>query len=183
MLLERLRDGDQSALDRLLPMLYQELRGIAKYQLRGERSDHTLSATALVHEAYLKLRKQRQIGAEDRVQFLSIAGNTMRRVLVDSARSRKRHKRGGGEAAIPLQEIEAFLSEEEADEVLALDDALKRLASANERGAQVVEHRFFGGLTIEETASFLGLSIKTVQRDWIAARAWLRKEVRRDLGA
>ena len=180
--LEQLRSGEESALDELIPLLYKELRAMAQRHLQHERLDHTLSATALVHEAYLRLSKQQQIRAADRVQFLGIAGRTMRRVLVDWARTKKRAKRGGGKAPVPLHEVEQLLSDVEAEELLALDDALSRLAQASERGAQVVEHRFFAGLTLEETATLLGVSMKTVQRDWIAARAWLRKEVEKDLG-
>jgi RNA polymerase sigma factor (TIGR02999 family) len=180
--LERLREGDARALDCLVPILYEDLRQIARKQLRAERREHTLGATALVNEAYLRLAAQERLNAADRTTFFAIAGRTMRRVLVDYARTRKRLKRGGGEAPIPLAEAESFLSVEEADEVLALNDALDRLAAVNERGALVVQHRFFAGLTLEETAELLGVSSKTVQRDWLAARAWLRKEVHRDIG-
>lgn len=179
--LRRLRTGDRQALDRLIPLLYAELRGMARRRLRNERTGHTLDTTALVNEAYLKLLQHHKIEAADRVQFFAVAGNTMRRILVDYARTRKRQKRGGGQAPIPLEEVEAFLSDEQAEEVLALDEALERLAAANPRGAQVVEHRFYAGLTLEETASLLEVSAKTVQRDWIAARAWLRKEISRAL--
>jgi len=175
--LERLREGDPDALDSVIPLLYKELRSIAGRQLRRERSDHTLSATALVHEAYFRMARQDSIRAGDRVQFLAIAGNTMRRILVDWARSKKRLKRGSGAAHVPLDEVQEFLSDEEAAEVIAIDAALDRLAEINERGAKVIEHRFFGGLSQEQTAEVLGVSAKTVQRDWIAARAWLRKEV------
>lgn len=179
--IQRLGAGDPRALEAVIPLLYNELRAVAGHQLKLERADHTLSATALVHEAWFRLARQRRIAAEDRLQFLSIAGHTMRRVLVDWARSKKRAKRGGGQADLPLDEVEPFLTVEEADELLALDEALERLAAVNERGAKVVEHRFFAGLSQDETAEALGISPKTVQRDWIAARAWLRKEVQRDL--
>jgi RNA polymerase sigma factor (TIGR02999 family) len=180
--LRRLREGDAGALDELLPLLYDELRAVARHQLRSERAGHTLSATALVHEAYLRMSKDERIRADDRTQFLALAGNAMRRVLVDWARHRKRHKRGGGAPHVPLDEASA-LSDREADEVLALDDALERLTAVNPRGAKVVEHRFFAGLSLEETATLLGVSTKTVRRDWLAARAWLRKEVRGGLGS
>lgn len=179
--LERLREGDDRALDELIPLVYRELRALAQSQLNFERTDHTLSATGLVHEVYLRLSKQQQIRAEDRLQFLGIAGTTMRRVLVDWARGKKRVKRGSGVPNVPLDEAVGFLSEEEAVEVLALNDALGRLAAVNERGAKVVEHRFFAGLTAEETGALLGVSGKTVQRDWVVARAWLRKEVALEL--
>lgn len=179
--LEQLRSGDDTALHELVPLLYGELRRVAQSHLRYERADHTLSATALVHEAYLRLSKQRRIRAEDRVQFLGVAGGTMRRILVDWARAKKREKRGGGVPTVPLEEADEALTEEEAEEVLALDDALSRLSAASERGAKVVECRFFAGLSVEETAALLEVSSRTVQREWTAARAWLRKEIDRDL--
>ena len=180
-LLGRVSDGDHEALDRVVRLLYDELRAMARHRLEGERSGHTLSATALVNEVYLKLAQHRRINARDRAQFFAVAATTMRRVLVDYARAKRRHKRGGGEPHVPLDEVEPFLSDAEADEVLALDDALNRLAEINPRGAEVVQQRFYAGLSLEETAELLGVSAKTVQRDWTAARAWLRKEVARDL--
>lgn len=180
--LRKLKSGDGEALDELVPALYEEMRRLAQGRLRGERQDLTLSTTALVHEAYLKLRQQRKIDSEGRTQFLAVAGVTMRRILVDYARSRRRDKRGGGVRPVPLDDVEPFLTDSEADEVLALDEALERLVEINPRGAQVVVHRFFTGLSLEESAEVLGVSSKTVQRDWLAARAWLRKEVALDLG-
>ena len=168
--------------DELVPQLYEELRRLARAHLRRERPGHTLGTTALVHEAYVRLAGQAGLSADDRTRFFAIASNTMRRVLVDYARERRRIKRGGGAAAVPLDDVEPFLSEEEADELLALDDALDRLATLDPRAASVVQHRFFGGFTLEETASLLDVSLKTVQRDWVAASAWLRKEVALDLG-
>lgn len=150
---------------------------MAHGRMRGERSDHTLSTTALVNETYLKLRRERRINAADRSQFLAAAGNTMRRILVDHARARTREKRGGGERPISLDAAEPFLAVEKAEEIVALDDALRVLESVNPRGVEVVVHRVFSGLTSDETAKVLGVSSKTVQRSWIAARAWLRKEV------
>lgn len=181
--LERLKGGDQDALDRLLPLVYDELRAVAGYYMRDERGEHTLSATALVHEAYLRMVKQRRIRVEDRSQFLSVAATMMRRVLVDWARAKKREKRGGGQVPVPLESVENLLTDEEVDEVIALDDALDRLAKLNPRGSRVVEQRFFGGLEVEEIAALEGMSARTVRRDWVAARAWLRKEVERDLEA
>jgi RNA polymerase sigma factor (TIGR02999 family) len=180
--LQRLREGDEAALDRLVPLVYDDLRGLARKQLRGERPGHTLLTTDLVNEAYLRLVGQRELRASDRPQFFAIVATTMRRILVDYARTRKRLKRGGGQVPIPLEEAEQFLTEQEADEVLALDGALERLAVLEPRAVQVVQCRFYSGLTLEETALALGISIKTVQRDWIAARAWLRKEIAHDLG-
>ena len=175
--LGRLRDGDAAALDELVPLVYDDLRMIARKQLRGERPDHTLVTSDLIGEVYLRLVEQSQLRAEDRPQFFAIAATTMRRILVDYARTRKRLKRGGGVQPIPLEEAERFLSSEEADEVLALDEALDRLAALTPRAAQVVQCRFYSGLTIDETAQALDVSVKTVQRDWVAAQAWLRKEV------
>ena len=180
--LGRLDSGDPEALDRVVRLLYDELRGLARNRLRSERAGHTLSATALVNEAYLRLARQHRIPAGSRTQFFGVAARTMRRVLVDYARTRKRLKRGGDSEPIPLEEVEPFLSEEEADEILSLEDALGRLAAGNPRAAEIVELRFFSGLTVEEIAQQKGVSGKTVQRDWITARAWLRKEVARDLG-
>jgi len=175
--LERLRQGDDEALEGLIPLLYDDLRRLAGSWLRGERAGHTLTPTALVHETYLRLLDQRRVGASDRTQFLAAAGTMMRRILVDYARTRKREKRGGGQQPMALHEVEEFLAVEEAEEVIALDQALDELAAANPRGAKVVECRFFAGLDVEQTAELLAVSTKTVQRDWIAARAWLRHQV------
>ena len=175
--LDALRAGDSAALDEIVRVLYDELRALARSRLRAERPEHTLSATALVNEAYLKLAAHDRIGAASRTQFMAVAANTMRRILVDYARTRKRHKRGGGETAIPLEEVEPFLTEGEADEILALDEAIARLAERNPRAAEVVEQRFYAGLSIQEIAQVLGVSDRTVRRDWLVARAWLRKEV------
>ncbi len=180
--LRQMSDGDSAALDRVVGLLYDELRAMARSRLADERKGHTLSATAVVNEVYLKLARQHRIAAPDRTRFLAVAANTMRRVLVDYARTRRRAKRGGGEAHVPLEDAEHLvLSDTEADEVLALDAALTRLAEINPRGAEVVQQRFYAGLSLEDTAALLGVSTKTIQRDWIAARAWLRKEVAREL--
>jgi RNA polymerase sigma factor (TIGR02999 family) len=172
---------DERQIDEVLPRLYEELRALAHLHMRRERTGHTLATTALVHEAWLRLAGQERVRPEDTSRFFAIASNTMRRVLVEHARHRGRAKRGSGDIAVPLDEAESFLSETEAEELVALDDALERLAIADPRASQVVVHRFFGGLSAEETAGLLGVSTKTVQRDWLAARAWLRKEVARDL--
>ncbi len=168
--------------DALAPQLYQELKVLAHAQLRREADGHTLGTTALVHEAWLRISASEALPPDESTQFFAIASTTMRRVLVDHARRIRADKRGSGVVAESLEAVEAFLSTEEADEMLALDDALERLTVANPRAAQVVEMRFFGGLTETETADALAVSPKTVQRDWTAARAWLRKEVSRDLG-
>jgi RNA polymerase sigma factor (TIGR02999 family) len=153
---------------------------LARQRLRSERAEHTLDTAALVHEAYFRLLEQRRIEATCRSDFFAAASRTMRRVLVDYARARNRQKRGGGEVRVPLEEVEPFLSERASDEALALDEALGRLELANPRAARVVELRFFGGLTLDEIGEMLGVAEKTARRDWQAARAWLRKEVRRD---
>ena len=175
--LDRLQDGDSAALDEVVRLLYDELRILARARLNAERPEHTLSATALVNEAYLKLAAHDRIGADSRTRFMAVAATTMRRILVDYARTSKRQKRGGGEVPVPLDEVEPFLSDTEAEEVLALDEALSRLAGHNPRAAEVVEQRFYGGLTLEEIAVLLGVTERTVRRDWVVARAWLRKEV------
>jgi RNA polymerase sigma factor (TIGR02999 family) len=179
--LRRMSEGDPAALDRVVGLLYDELRAMARNRLSAERAGHTLSATAVVNEVYLKLARHHRISAPDRTRFLAVAATTMRRVLVDHARGRRRHKRGGGEPNVPLDQVEHLLTDDEAEEILALDGALTRLAEINPRGAEVVQQRFYAGLSLEETAELLGVSTKTVQRDWIAARAWLRKEVAREL--
>jgi RNA polymerase sigma factor (TIGR02999 family) len=179
-LLRSLRQGDPHALDRLLPLVYDELRALARSHLRRERAHHTLGATALVHEAYIRLAAREQLTAEDRAHFFAIAAQAMRRVLIDHARARKRKKRGSGQEAEPL-EPDLLLTDQVADELVLLDAALDKLAQANERAARVVEQRFFAGLTLDETARALGVSLKTVQRDWTLARAWLRREIGGDL--
>jgi len=169
--------GDADALDRIVPLVYNALRQVARGQLRGEAQQPlTLSATALVHETYLRLLQQRQIQAVDRNSFLAIAGLTMRRILVDHARKRRRLKRGSDVIVSALEDdgdAPALLSDTEVDEVLALD----HLGAADPRAVQIVELRVFTGLTLEETAEALAISMKTVQRTWLVARAFLRKEV------
>lgn len=181
--LARLRSGDARALDQLLPLVYDELRALAGAQLRNERTGHTLGATALVHEAYVRLAERDRLAPRDRSHFFAMAAQSMRRVLVDHARARRRQKRGMGVVAVPLEQVEDLVGDQAADELIALDDALNRLAQASPRAALVVERRFFAGLTLEETAESLETSLKTVQRDWIVARAWLRKEIEGDLAA
>lgn len=180
--LDRLRAGDASALDHVMPLVYDELRAAARRQLRAEGREHTLTPTALVHEVYLRLLQQRIIDADHRAGLLGIAARTMRRVLVDHARRRLAAKRGQGQVPVPIDDLDLPMSDGEAEEVLALEGALERLAALDERAAHVVECRFFGGLSVEETAELLGVSTKTVQRTWVAARAWLRKEVSAELG-
>jgi RNA polymerase sigma factor (TIGR02999 family) len=178
--LARLRAGAPNALDQILPLMYDELKIVARAQLGREDVGHTLGPTALVHEAYIRLADREKLAPADRRHFFAIASQAMRRVLIDHARARKRKKRGLGKVAEPLDEIEALLTDSSADELVSLDEALDRLAEAKPRAAKIVELRFFGGLTLEETGESLGVSLKTVQRDWLLARAWLRKEIDAD---
>lgn len=180
-LLFRLREGDRGALDRVVSALYSELRQLARQRLHGEWGTRPMKTTELVHEAYLRLLGQRKLSVEDRAGFFAAAANTMRRILVDAARTRRRVKRGGGGSDVPLEDAAWLASEREAEELLLLDRALERLGTIHPRGAQVVTHRYFAGLDLEESAALLGVSTKTVRRDWIAARAWLRKELLREL--
>jgi RNA polymerase sigma factor (TIGR02999 family) len=177
--LERLQAGEPQALERLVPLVYDELRLVARRQLSRESRQHTLSATALVHEVYMRLVRQRRIDASDRETFLAVAAGAMRRILVDHARRRQRLKRGGGDAAdlLDADAVPAILADQEIDEVLAVDRLLTRLNELDARAARVVEYRIFAGLTLEETAAALDTSVRTVQRSWGAARAWLRKEM------
>ena len=173
-------DAPRSA-DQWVVQLYDDLRVLAHAHLRRERTGHTLSTTGLVNEAYLRLAQQHSLDGLERAEFFRAASATMRRVLVDCARTRLRAKRGGGAEMVALDDVEAFLSVEEAEEFVSLDDALDRLRTVNPRGADVVQCRFFAGLSLEDTAAVLGVSAKTVQRDWLIARAWLTKEVAGDL--
>jgi RNA polymerase sigma factor (TIGR02999 family) len=177
--LTRLRAGEPGALDRLVPLVYHELRAVARRQLSREVRAPTVSATTLVHEVYVRLLHQRTIDAQDRDTFFAVAAQTMRRILVDHARRRRRLKRGGRVGIVPLnaEHENALLTDNEIEEVLAVDSALARLAGLDERAARVVECRVFAGLTLEETAAVMGTSVKTVQRSWTTARAWLRKEM------
>ena len=175
-LLERLRGGDQAALDQLVTALYAELHRIAARHLRGERTGHTLQATALVHEAFLRLTEQ-NASWQNKAHFFGIASQVMRHILIDHARGRMRAKRGGGQQRILLDEA-LLLSDALSEELLALDQALERLAKLDPRQARIVELRFFGGLSVEEAAEVAGISPKTVKRDWSLAKAWLYQELR-----
>jgi RNA polymerase sigma-70 factor, ECF subfamily len=174
-LLDQLSHGDRAAEDRLVPLVYKGLHQLAAHFMRGERPDHTLQPTALVHEAYLKLIDQRRVRWQSRSHFYRIAARLMRRVLVDHAREAKARKRDGG-CKIPL-ESSLIYSEEKCGELLAIDEALDRLAELDFRQAQIVELRFFGGRSEEEIAGILGISARTVKRDWRVARAWLYAEL------
>lgn len=172
-LAEMRREGHGS-LDPLLPIVYDELQRLARRELRGERSDHTLQTVDLVHEAYLKLGALDQIQWKNRAQFFAIAAQAMRRVLVSYALRRTRSKRGGKQYQVPLDDA-MIVSEAQSDEVLALHDALSELERISERLARIVECRYFAGLSIEETAEALEISPATVKRDWTMARAWLHR--------
>jgi RNA polymerase sigma-70 factor (ECF subfamily) len=171
--------GDRQALDRLLPLVYNELRRLAHSFLSRERPDHTLQTTALVHEAYLKLIDQRSVNWQNRAQFFAISAQAMRRILLDNARRHIAAKRGSGGQKISLDEV-ATLSIEAANEsLLALDEALQKLATIDAEQGKIVELRYFGGLTIEETAEVLKTSPSTIQREWTIARAWLYRAIAR----
>jgi RNA polymerase sigma factor (TIGR02999 family) len=175
-LLERWSEGDEKALDQLMPLVYDELHRLAGAYLRRERGDHTLQPTALVNEAYLKLVRQRNIQWQNRAQFFGVAAQLMRRILVDFARSRLYQKRGGGAEQVSLDEA-LMVSREKGADLVALDDALTALAGVDPRMSQVVELRFFGGLDVKETAAVLQVSPETVHRDWRLAKEWLLHEL------
>ena len=175
-ILVRLRGGDRGAEADLISLVYPQLRKLAKWQLGGEAPDHTLQATALVHEVYLRMAGNREPNWDNRSHFFAVASTIMRRILVDHARERGAIKRGGGIKAVELEES-VILADEQSDLVLALDDSLKRLGELDERQAKVVEMRFFAGLTNEEIASVLNVSTRTVKRDWVMAKAWLHAEL------
>ena len=177
-LLAACRQGSREALERLMPLLYGELRRLAAYQLRAERPDHTLQPTALVHEAYLRLVQERDATWQNRAHFVALAAQVMRHILVDYARARRAEKRGGQRTLLALDEAVARPQEREVD-LVALDEALRALAELSAQQARTVELRYFGGLTIEEIAEALGIAPAKVRREWAMARAWLRREVER----
>ncbi|HLM00766.1 MAG TPA: sigma-70 family RNA polymerase sigma factor [Pyrinomonadaceae bacterium] len=176
-LLRRWSEGNQEVLDKLMPLVYEELRRQASRYLRRERANHTLQTTALIHEAYLKLIDQNQVEWQNRTHFFAIASQAMRRILVDYARERNREKRGGAAENLPLEEAAFVVGEEKGVDLVALDEALNRLAEFDERQARVVELRYFSGLSIDETADVLGVSNVTVRRDWNMAKAWLHQQI------
>ena len=175
-LLKEWSDGDRQALDELTPLVYEELRQQAARYLRKERPGHSLQATALINEAFLRLIDVKNVQWQNRAHFFGIAANLMRRILVDHARRRDAEKRGGTQMRLTLDDAFA-IAKEPAVDLLAIDEALDRLAAIDEQQARVVELRFFSGLSVEETAAALGVSPKTVKRDWSVARAWLRREI------
>lgn len=171
------REGDASAPDRLWPLVYEELRRIAHRQLARERQEHTLGTTALVHEAYLKLVDQTRARFDDRAHFFAVAAQAMRRILVDYARRYRAEKRGAARERVSLEEA-MLAADQRADTLVALDEALTRLAEVNDRLGRVVECRFFAGLTEEETAEALAVTARTVRRDWVKAKGWLAEALR-----
>jgi RNA polymerase sigma factor (TIGR02999 family) len=199
-LLAKWRGGNEQALGELTGLVYQELRSLAQRHLRRERPNHTIQRTALVHEAFVRLVNQQSVDWQSRAHFFGLASNLMRRILVDHARARLASKRGGGIVAVSLDEITNPTEPEDSgastspsyaepgvvdgetdDDVTAIDEALTRLAALDERQAKIVEMRYFGGLTIEETAQALDISDATVKREWTLARAWLRRELSKGL--
>jgi RNA polymerase sigma factor (TIGR02999 family) len=174
-LLRAWRNGDQGALERLTPIVYAELHRLARRYMRGERAGHSLQTTALVNEAYMRLVDYKRMQWQNRAHFFAVSAQLMRRILVDHAR-RHNLKRGGGLKRVSLENI-ALVDNERGEDLVALDDAMKRLAEFDSRKAQVVEMRFFGGLSVEETAEVLRISAVTAMRDWSTARAWLYREL------
>jgi len=172
--------GDKEALDTLVPLVYDELRRQASRYLRRERVGHTLQTTALIHEAYLRLVDQKNVHWQNRAHFFGIAAQLMRRILVDHARTKKRAKRGGSNIRVSFEEANAMVQSQDLD-IVALDEALERLAENDEQQSRIVELRFFSGLTVEETAEVLGISPATVKRDWSMAKAWLQREISREV--
>jgi RNA polymerase sigma factor (TIGR02999 family) len=186
-LLDALQHGDRAALDRLVPLVYEELRALAHGQRQRWQGDHTLDTTALVHEAYLKLVDQSRASWESRAHFLATAAKAMRHILINYARDRRAQKRGGEQPKLSLEELSegmegtAVLSDDRAELLIALDAALTKLEHVNERQSRIVECRFFGGLTIEETAAALGISTASVSRGWALAQVRLFQDVQREL--
>ena len=178
-LLVRWRYGDVAALEMLMPLVYNELRTLARYYMRQERSDHTLQSTALVHEAYVRLVGHDPPPIESRSQFFGIAAHLMRQILVEHARARRAAKRGGGATLVALEHVQEPQSPASALDVLQLDDALNELAKLDERQSRIVELRYFTGLSIDETAQVMAISAATVSREWTTARAWLHREIAR----
>jgi RNA polymerase sigma factor (TIGR02999 family) len=171
--------GDQKSLDKLLPLVYDELRRLAASYLRRERPDHTLQPTALVHEAYFRLIDQREVSWQNRAHFFGIAAQIMRRILVDHARSHLYAKRGGGAQKLSLDEVICLPDQKEV-ELTALDEALNKLEAIDPRQSRIIELRYFGGLSIEATAEVLGISSATVKREWSMARAWLHRQISKE---
>ena len=181
-LLNRLAEGDQQAAAQLMPLVYQELHRLAARCLRHERPGHTLQATALVHEAYIKLTAQRSAGWQNRAQFFAVASQAMRRILVDYARKQQKIRRGGKQQKVTLDEA-VLVSADHTDVLIAVHESLSRLEKLDPRQGRMVELRYFGGLTVEEVAHVLGVSSKTVRREWNSAKAWLYGDLKERYGA
>jgi RNA polymerase sigma factor (TIGR02999 family) len=177
-LLREWSEGDQAALEKLTPLLYEELHRMAHRYMRRERADHSLQTTALINEAYLRLVRWKDIRWQNRAQFFGVSARLMRQILVDFARSRKYAKRGGGATMLVALDHAAEVSHDRAREIVALDDALRDLSVIDPRKSQIVELRFFGGLSVEETGKVLKISSRTVLREWDLAKAWLSRELR-----
>jgi RNA polymerase sigma-70 factor (ECF subfamily) len=175
-LLIQLRNGDRNVEDQLIPLVYEELRRLARYYMRGERPNHTLEPTALVNEAYLRLVRQREVDWQSRAHFFAMSARLMRRILVDHARKRNARGRPSQQCVVPIEEVMADSGQDLTD-ILVFDDALNRLAEQYPRQARVVEMRFFGGLSEAEIAEALGISVRTVKSDWRSARAWLYSDL------
>jgi RNA polymerase sigma factor (TIGR02999 family) len=177
-LLRRMKDGDKDVPEKLVPLVIDELRRLARHYMRNERVGHTLQPTALINEAYMRLAGYTEMDWQSRAHFIGVAASVMRQVLIDYARKKHAAKRGGSERDVELEENLAGISNEQSTELLDLDRALDKLAEMNARQAKIVEMRYFGGLTVEETAEALGVSPITVKRDWAVARAWLSSQIR-----
>jgi RNA polymerase sigma factor (TIGR02999 family) len=178
-LLREWREGDKAALDRLMPIVYDELRRIAHRYVQHERDGHTLQTSALVNEAYLRFAGQRRVDWQNRAHFFAVTAQVMRHILIDHARRRRYAKHGGEVRQIPIDDA-TEMSLQRADELIALEEALDELSKLDPRKSQVVELRYFGGLSLEETAAVLEISLMTVRRDWRAAKAWLYRSVKND---
>ena len=178
-LLAEWRDGDKAALDRLMPLVYDELRRIAHRYVQRERDGHTLQTSALVNEAYLRLAGQQEVSWQNRAHFFAVTAQTMRHLLIDHARRRRYAKHGGELQQVPIDDA-SQMSMQRATELIALEEALDELSALDERKSQVVELRYFGGLSLEETAEVLNVSLMTVRRDWRAAKAWLYRRIKNE---
>src|SRR5690349_10145178 len=172
-------NGDTEALKAVLPLVYEELRRVARHYLRRQRPNHTLQTTGLVHEAYLRLAAEKSLHVKDRAHFLGISAQLMRWILVDYERNRRAAKRGGGATRLTLNPSVAARSQGESVDLLALDQALDRLAKMDRQQSRIIELRYFAGLSLEDTSEFLGISPATVSRRWASARAWLQREIKR----
>lgn len=177
LLLGKWREGDSEAMEKVTQYVYDELKRRASAYMRNERPGHTLETTGLVHEAFIKLIDRKEIEWSDRNHFLAVASQAMRRILVDHARNRKRLKRGGKQEDLPFDEIQEKPSADKGVDLVALDEALDNLAKFDQRQAQIVELKYFGGMTLDETAEILEVSRATVKRDWVLAKAWLRQQL------